>query len=205
MKKVFLATHNAGKIERYKKLLANTGLALEIFTPEDFGLASIEVEETGKTLMENAERKVHAYFGKVDMPILANDTGFWVKGVGFADAPKRAAVGHGNAKLSKEEAAATMLAFWQDIARTHGGNVDAAWIEAFALLDPDGKMHRVETRRDVILTDRLFGEVHLELPVRALYISKATGKPAAQHTKEEEIFELKPITDALVKLLSASE
>lgn len=204
-KKIFLATQSAGKIERYKNLLAATGIDVEVYTPLDFKLENIDVEENGATLAENAEIKARAYFGKVDMPILANDTGFWITGEGLIDAPKRIALaGKDEKTLTKEEIKKALLDFWKGIATKHGSQVDAAWIEAFILLDPDGTVHTAESRRDVILTDQEFGKSHIQMPVRALYISKTTNKPAIQHTQEEEQLELKPITDALTKLLTAS-
>ncbi len=202
-KKIFLATHNEGKIQRFKNLLEHTGLDVEIYTPKDLGLENIEAEENGKTLAENAEIKARAYFGKVDMPILANDTGFLVEGEGFVDAPKRKALAETDEKSStKEEIAKALLEFWKGVARLHGGKVDAAWLEAFVLFDPDGKIHTAESKREVILTDQIFGEAHIQMPMRALYISKITNKPAIQHTKEEELLELKPVTDALSKVLT---
>jgi hypothetical protein len=201
--KLFLATRNQGKIERFKNLLKSTGLELEIYTPKDFGLDRVEVEETGKTLAENAEIKARAYFGKVDMSILANDTGFWVEGEGLVEAPKREALKEKNeSELTEEEVASTLLEFWKGTARKHGGSVDAAWIEAFALLDPDGALHHSESKREILLTDKEFGKGHIQMPVRALYISKTTNKPSIQHTKKEELLELKPVTDALLKILT---
>ena len=202
-KKIFLATHNEGKIQRFKNLLGYTGLDAEIYTPEDFGLESVEVEENGKTLAENAIIKARAYFRKVDMPILANDTGFWVEGEGLVDAPKRRALGARDEKNStKEKLSKSILEFWKGIAKKHGGEVNAAWVEAFVLLDPDGVVHEAESRREVVLTDQEFGEAHIQMPVRALYISKTTNKPAIQHNKDKELLELKPITDALSKILT---
>jgi inosine/xanthosine triphosphate pyrophosphatase family protein len=202
-KKVLLATHNEGKAERFKNLLRHTGLDIEVHMPKEFGLDNIDPEETGKTLAENAAIKARAYFGRVDMPILANDTGFWVAGEGLVDTPKRTALGNTDEKeLTKEEIAKAILEFWKAIAKKHDGKVDAAWIEAFALLDPDGTMHTAESRREVVLTDHVFGEAHIQMPVRALYISKTTNKPSIQHTAEEEILELQPVTDALTKVLT---
>jgi hypothetical protein len=201
-KKVFLATHNEGKIERFKNLLRNTGLDVEIFTPKDFGLENIDPEENGKTLAENALIKAKAYFGKVDMSILANDTGFWVEGEGFVDAPKRKALGVADERsLTKQEIANMMLEFWKNIARKHGGKVDAAWMESFVVLNPDGTMRTAKSKREVILTDQVFGKAHIQMPVRALYISKTTNKPSIQHAAAEEILELKPVTDALLEVL----
>ncbi len=200
--KILLATQNEGKIERFKKLLKHTGLDIEVHTPKDFGLENINPEENGKTLAENAIIKARAYLGKVDMPILANDTGFWIEGEGLIDAPKRKALGENNEKqLTKEEAAKGLLNFWKGVATKQGGKVDAAWVEAFAVIHHDGSIKKADSRREVILTDQEFGKAHLQMPVRALYISKATNKPAIQHTAEEEILEMKPVIDALTKVL----
>lgn len=201
MKKIFLATNNAGKVERFKNLIKNAGLETEIYTPKDFGLEKINPEESGKTLAENAEIKARAYLGKVDMPIISNDTGFFVEDEGLVDAPKRVAIDNTNEEnLTKEQIAESLLTFWKGIATKHGGRVDAAWIEEFVLLNPDGEKRTSQSRREVILTDKEFGNAHTQLPVRALYISKTTGKPAVQHTHEEEILEMKPVIDALFKL-----
>ena len=136
MKKIFLATNNAGKIERFKNLIKNAGLEIEIYIPKDFGLEKINPEENGKTLAENAEIKARAYFGKVDMPIISNDTGFYVDGEGLVEAPKRAALGIANEEhLTKEQIAESLLTFWKGIATKHGGRVDAALVEEFVLLN----------------------------------------------------------------------
>jgi len=201
-RKILLGTHNKGKIERFKNLLASTGLDIEAYTPNDLGLGNIDPEENGKTLAENAEIKARAYFGKVAMPILTNDTGFWVAGEGFVATPKRTALGETDEKnLTEKEIAKAMFEFWRAIARKHGGRVDAAWVEAFAVLDLDGTLHTAESRREVILTDQVFGEPHPQMPLRGLYISKITMKPSILHTKEEELREMKPLIDALLRVL----
>ena len=201
-RKIFLATNNNAKIERFQNLIRSITTDIETFVPKDFGLETIIAEENGKTLVENSEIKAKAYFGKVDMPILANDPGFWVEKEGFVHTPKRTALGEKNeTELTKEEVAKYLLTFWKGIATKHGGKVNAAWIEAFVLLNPDGTIEKTESRRDVILTDKEFGKAHIQMPIRALYISKATNKPAIQHSKEEELLEMKPVTDALLKLL----
>jgi|SRR6185369_1439245 len=200
---IFLATNNEGKIERFRNLLKSTGLMIDFCVPRDLGLDGIDAVENGETLAENAEIKARAYFGKVSMPILANDTGFWVEGEGLISAPKRIALeGHDETKLTKEDIADSLLFFWKGIAEKHGGKVDAAWIEAFILLNPDGTIRKAESKREVILTNEEFGRAHVQMPVRALYISKSTNKPAIRHSEEEELEEMKPVIDALSKVLA---
>ena len=133
---------------------------------------------------------------------MSNDTGFWVKGEGLVDAPKRIALaGRDEKSLSKEEIFQYLNNFWKNIATKHGGEVDAAWVEAFVVLDPDGTIHKAQSRREVLLTNREFGTPHIQFPMRGLYISKATNKPAVLHTAAEELIELAPVTEALIQVL----
>ncbi len=198
--KVLVATNNTGKVERYRKLLRGTDI--ELFTPSELGIEAVEVEETGETLAENALLKARAYLGKTDLPILANDTGVWVEGEGMVTAPKRMALGNRDERgLSQEEIALALKDFWKGIAVKHGGSVDAAWPETFVLVLPDGTERLAESRREITLTDTEFGPLHLTMPLRPLYLSKTTGKPAIQHTVEEEDAELAPVREALLSLL----
>lgn len=197
---VLVATNNKGKVERYRKLLEGTDI--ELVTPAELGIEGVDVVEDGATLAENAEKKARAYFGMVDFPIIANDTGVWVDGEGMILAPKRLALGDADEKrLSLEEIAERMTAFWKGIATKYGGEVDAAFPETFACVYPDGTCRTADSKREVLLTDRQYGPIHLTLPIRPLYISKATGKAYIDNTEEDEALELKPVRDALVSLL----
>lgn len=200
--KIFLATNNGGKIERFRHLFKQINKNIEVYTSEDLNIKIIDVVENGKTLAENAKLKANAYLGKVDMPILSHDVGIYVEGEGFIDAPKRKALGEiKEDTLSKEEISKKLLNFWKEIATKHGGKVNAAWVEAFVVLYPDGKIKEADSRREIVLTDQEFGTPIIELPIRALYYSKTTNKPAIQHSEEEEILEMKPVIDALIKIL----
>ncbi|TSC70430.1 MAG: Xanthosine triphosphate pyrophosphatase [Parcubacteria group bacterium Gr01-1014_46] len=200
--KILLATTNGGKIERFKNLLKQVDETIEGLTPTELNIKALEIVEDGKTLLDNAKLKAQAYFGKVDIPILSNDTGFYVEGEGFVDAPKRKALGETDENsLTNEELSKVLLDFWKGVATKHGGKVNATWIEAFVILFPNGEIKEAESRREILLTDQEFGVPHYQMPVRALYYSKATNKPAIQHTHEEEIIEMKPVVDALSKVL----
>lgn len=97
-----------------------------------------------------------------------------------------------------------IIDFWRAVAKKHGGKVEAAWIESFVAVFPDEMSNISESRREVILTDQLFGKPAPSLPVRALYISKATGKPAITHTKKEEWQEMQPVVTAIRAALDIS-
>ncbi len=202
MQDILLATNNQGKVERYAGLIEKGGISSRLHTPAKLGIEAVRVEESGTTLMDNAILKARAYFGKTDMPILANDTGFWLETEGFVTAPKRVALqGESELTLSKEQVSERLLTFWQKKAADNGGQVIAAWVDVFVVLCPDNTLKTAEARREVILTDTVFGKPHIELPVRALYISRITNRPAITHTEAEEMQEMQPITEALRKVL----
>ncbi len=198
MTRILLATNNDGKVERFRNLVQQLDVSIELYTPRELGVEAAHVEESGTTLAENAILKAQAYMGKTDLPILANDTGLYIEGEGFIDAPKRTALGETSEHaLTEEEVAERVLHFWKNIATKYGGEVDGAWVEAFVVMYPDGTIKHASSRREIVLTDQVFGVPHLHMPVRALYYSKATGKPVIQHTKEEELLEMQPVIDAL--------
>lgn len=75
MKRIVLATNNRHKIKEIKDILS--GLAVEIMTLEDFPGAP-QVEETGKTLEENAILKAEAIYKFTGLPSVADDSGLEV-------------------------------------------------------------------------------------------------------------------------------
>lgn len=84
--KLILATRNQHKIEEIKKILSeNDGSAhkLEILTLRDFPNVS-EVEETGKTMRENAILKAVAVYNATGIPALADDSGLEVNALNGA-------------------------------------------------------------------------------------------------------------------------
>jgi XTP/dITP diphosphohydrolase len=72
MNKLLIATSNHGKIEEYKRLLADSGL--QLVTPKELGITEIP-QETGKDFEENAIIKAKFYAKKSGLPALADDGG----------------------------------------------------------------------------------------------------------------------------------
>lgn len=73
--RIVLATNNRDKIKEIKSILS--GLPAEILTLEDF-LGFPKMEETGKTLEENAILKAKTIYRYTHLPSLADDSGLEV-------------------------------------------------------------------------------------------------------------------------------
>jgi XTP/dITP diphosphohydrolase len=72
LKRILLATTNKGKLHDVKEILKD--MDLEILSFLDFD-GYPDVEETGKTFLENAELKAKAAFEKYKIPSIGDDSG----------------------------------------------------------------------------------------------------------------------------------
>ena len=73
--KILVATNNTGKLREFKKILLSPGIS--ILSPLDEDI-SLDVEETGTTLKDNALIKALAFSKLTDHVTLADDSGLFV-------------------------------------------------------------------------------------------------------------------------------
>ncbi|HEY5221071.1 MAG TPA: non-canonical purine NTP pyrophosphatase [Candidatus Paceibacterota bacterium] len=198
------ATNNQGKFKRMQKLFAEAGLSITLKMPADIGIKDFDVVEDGKTLAENTEKKARALAKLTDLPVFADDTGFFIDGTEINPVTvKRNALGGVDEKsLTMEQIAEKMQVYYKSVATARGGRVDAEWHQALCFITPERAAVHEEAVRPVVLTDEMHGTFDPSLPLRGLYIPKATGKYPSEETEEEELLELKPLTDAIKKLFT---
>ncbi len=72
IEKILVATTNKGKLAEFKRLLSDEGV--EILSLEDMP-EKIQVEETGKTFLDNAIHKARTYALHYNLPTIAEDSG----------------------------------------------------------------------------------------------------------------------------------
>lgn len=79
MKTFVLASQNKYKAEEIKQIL---GSDFEIKTMDEVGLSNLEIIEDGNTFEENAAKKAVTVFKKINMPVIADDSGLCVDYLG---------------------------------------------------------------------------------------------------------------------------
>ena len=77
MKKLFIATGNKHKLEEIDDILKRNGVEVELLTPKDFDIKEEPIED-GTTFEENAYKKASFYHEKVNMPVIADDSGICI-------------------------------------------------------------------------------------------------------------------------------
>ncbi|MDD5341768.1 MAG: non-canonical purine NTP pyrophosphatase [Patescibacteria group bacterium] len=201
--KILLATNNPSKVARIRKLLTKVSPDIVVVTPTEAGLPAMEVEEGGD-LFDNARRKAKAYFGQTGLPILGTDTGLFIDGemIDPVQVKRNALKGQDEKSLNQHQIGLAILDFYLKIVKKHTKGVEAYWKDVFVLIDPDGTERVSESRREVILTNKVHEKIDWHFPLRSIYQVKSTGKYPYDESEAEEYKELQPITDALRKLIN---
>lgn len=202
---IVFATNNAGKVARMRKLVIASGLDIVIKTPEEIGITNFTVVEDQDTLEGNVEKKVRELSKLTQLPVLADDSGFYIEGeeCNPVTVKRNALGGIHEHELTIDEVGHRIAEYYKNVATKHGGTVHAEWRNAlcFAI---QGSVRHGKAVRPVILTNEIQGTFDPHLPLRSMYKPVPTGKYVCEQSEAEELLELKPITDALHTLLTPS-
>lgn len=129
--RMVLASKNRKKLVEMREILEQFGV--EVVLQSDIGI-DIDVEETGKTFMENAELKARAVAEASGMAAIADDSGLMVEALDGRPGVFSARYG-GDACASDQERTALLL-------REMEGKSDrrAKFVSAICCVFPDGKV-----------------------------------------------------------------
>ena len=137
--RVVLATRNAHKVVEVGRILAETGLRLEVVGVDDVAPDLPEIPETGWTFAENALIKARAVVARTGLPAISDDSGLSVDALngmpGIRSARWSGRAGDDEANL------ALVLAQVSDVP---DGDRGAQFVCAAAYVHPDGTEQVVE-------------------------------------------------------------
>lgn len=80
MKEIIIATKNKGKVNEFNQLFSLYGITVKSLL--DFEGTQFDVEETGKTFLENARLKAEQISKLLQKPVLADDSGLEIDALG---------------------------------------------------------------------------------------------------------------------------
>ena len=172
--KILYGTTNKGKLQAMKT-------ALESFDIELIGLSDIDcqlpnINENGKTPLENAEIKAKAYFEAFHMPVFSCDSGLYFDELQEEEQPGLHVRRINNKELTDDE----MIAYYASLAEGHGGRITGRYRNAiYFILDEE---HHYSSMDMSIATEPfiLVTEPHEKrvegFPLDSLSIDIETGK-----------------------------
>jgi XTP/dITP diphosphohydrolase len=199
MNKLVLATNNPHKISEIKDIMS--GLEIEVLSAADFRDFP-EIEETGKTLEENAALKARAIWQLYRLPSMADDTGLEVEHLnGLPGVYSARFAGPG---CTYKDNYKKLLALLEDIPRS---NRCARFRTAIAFIDADENLHEVSGELNGIIADAPRGNFGFGYDpvfiVEGTYKTLAEMLPAEKNVVSHRARALTKIRPVIVNALTA--
>ncbi len=171
--KIAIATNNRKKLAEIRAVLG--GFFEEMYSLDDLGI-SVEIEETGSTLTENALIKARAILGMTGLASLADDSGLMCDALDGAPGVYSARyAGEGHDDKANNALLLENLA---------GRDRSAHFCSVIALCLPDGREFTAEGRVDGIILDAERGEGGFGYD--PLFFSPELGKTFAEASPDEK-------------------
>lgn len=161
MRKLLIATTNAGKLKEISGFLKD--LPLEIVSLSDIGISN-DVEETGKSYVENSQLKAIFYAKKSGLPSIADDGGLEISA--FSGAPGL----HSKRWVGKNSTDEKIIEHMKKVSRELPDNNRKAFFKvvlSFAL--PLGKVWSVTGEIEGIIAKKPYLKLLVGYPYRSFF------------------------------------
>ncbi len=178
--KVLIGTNNAGKIKKYSEILKE--LNIEYCTLKDKNI-NINIEENGKTVEENSLIKAKAYYNKVKIPVITDDSGLELDNLPIDMQPGVYVRRHNGKELTDEE----IIDLYSKEIEKLGGETTGAFNIAITIIDENGKEYTKVTRHNRLFVSKPCKERIKGYPMNSLIYDKEKGEYLAQNYGKETI------------------
>ena len=175
---VLFATTNPAKINRYKEKLEKSGI--KVLTLKDLDL-NIEVEETGKTAIENACIKAKTYGDISNKITIGLDTNLFFENVKEEEQPGTHVRRVNGKTLTDEE----MIKYYKNLANKYGGKITAKWVNGIAIYNGKETKTYSYDKNKFYLTNKETKNRIPGYPLDSIGIAPEFNKFIADLSKEE--------------------
>jgi len=175
---VLFATTNPAKIKSYKEKLEEHGI--KVLTLKDLGI-NIDVEETGKTAIENACIKAKTY-GEIAKKItIGIDTNLFFENVPEDKQPGTHVRRVNGKTLTDEE----MIKYYKNLANEYGGRITAKWVNGVAIYNGKETKTYSFAKNKFYLVNTESEKRHQGYPLDSISIIPEFNKYLTDLTEEE--------------------
>ena len=178
MQKLLIATTNLGKLLQYKTELAD--LPIELVSTKDLNLPS--VDETGKTLEENALLKARTYYKQSGLPVLSDDGGFEIDALKGEPGVYSRRWKTGDENVTDQE----LIDF--TIEKMKGmpeGQRQARFRMVMVFIDGDGKEHMAEAKTEGVVPMEASKKILEHMPFDSVLFIPQFNKMRSELSEDE--------------------
>ena len=181
MKEILFATGNESKVARFSEKLLKRGIILKSL--KDINL-NLDVDEDGKTAVENATIKAKAYYDATGMTTMAMDDTMYIDNIPEEKQPGVFVRRVNGKRLNDEE----MIDYYTNLVKTYGkdGRLNTKWILGMVIIK-DGKISTYTGVTDeYYLVDKPAEKMKEGYPLSSILINKKINKYDINLTEEEK-------------------
>lgn len=176
--KVLIATTNLGKVNIYKQAFDELGI--EVCSLRDFNI-NIDVEENGKTEVENAIIKANAYHKITGLPVLSNDSGLVIDKFTAENQPGLLVRRYQGKELTDEE----MINVYIENLNEVGGESSGHYNVGLAIINQYGELHTREFKPQRYFINKPSKIINQGVPLSSLSYDVNSKKYLSEMTSKE--------------------
>lgn len=181
MKELLFATGNASKFARFSEKLLKKGILLKSL--KDVNI-NIDVEENGKTAIENAIIKAKVYYEATKMTTVAMDDTMYIDDIPEDKQPGVFVRRVNGKRLNDEE----MIEYYTNLAKIYGkdGKLNTKWILGMAIIKNGNISTYMGITDEYYLVDKPAKEIKEGYPLSSILINKKVNKYDIYLTEEDK-------------------
>lgn len=197
--KVLFATGNKSKLNRFKDGLKEKGI--ELISLKDINI-DLDIDENGKTAIENALIKARAYYKELNMPVIGMDDTLYLENVPEEYQPGLYVRRVNGKTLTDEE----MIKHYTNLVKKYGtnGKLNCKWVYGMAVLNEFGEENTYSwSKDDFYMVDNPTDKRNEGYPLNSISKYKKLDKYFTDITEEDKEI-LKVNEDHVVNFISNS-
>lgn len=180
-------TGNPAKLDTMRRSL--NGMGIKLISLADMPEKPPEVDESGKSTLENARIKALSYYRYYGMPVFSCDSGLYCEGIADELQPGTHVRNIGGKRLSDDE----MTEYYSALAKNNGGRITAQYLNAICLVLSENEIYEHMgadiSGESFIITDKPHPKKIDGYPIDRISINSRTGKYYYDMTQGEYLLE----------------
>lgn len=178
---LFFATSNEAKLKRFNKLECQ---GIKILGLKDVNV-DIDIDENGKSAIENAIIKAKAYYDKLSITTMAMDDNLYIENIPDDLQPGMYVRRVNGKRLNDDE----MINYYSNLAKTYGDNgvLTARWVYGLAIIKDGNIKTYTWSKEDFYITSKVSPKIHVGYPLDSISINKKLNKYFTDITEEDKL------------------
>lgn len=198
MKNLKMGTTNSAKISQLDDCLTPVGIHVVGVT--DKSLLPF-VEEDGKTVEENAQKKAIAYAKEFGERVISMDNELHIDGLTDEQQPGLHVRRINGVEANSDD---ELLDHYQKVIASLGDRVTGYWRFGICIADPNGKKWSTVIKSPRIFTSQRSSKMILDYPLESIQIQPETGKYISEMSEQEKAaFWQKAIGEELITFVQS--